>query len=59
MKMTAPVMANEFVSHGKKEKSKARPSKQRESRPPGRAKAPESAEASASWMTYSSGIIQR
>jgi hypothetical protein len=26
MKMTAPVVANEFVSHGKKEKSKARPS---------------------------------
>jgi hypothetical protein len=27
MKMTAAVVANEIVSHGKKEKSKARPSK--------------------------------
>jgi hypothetical protein len=58
MEMSASVMANEFMSHGKKEKSKTPTLQEREGRPPGRAKDPENAKSITSWRTYRSSTIK-
>jgi hypothetical protein len=58
MQMAASIVPNELDGHGKKEKSKPRPFKPERVGHP-EEQGPENPKASASWMTYRSGIIQQ